>query len=144
MQYWDRENGLREINHTLGETTQSNVSWHVVEALGTLDNVLTTEYFFSRSKDLTAIIIVFKTSPFCKTYSTNDTSSGNPRSPLNWIKVRWDTRQSGTLVCGAHPKIGYCCLSFWIIRTCSIGHFWSKLSRELELNQRRMSSRRIK
>jgi len=60
-------------------------------------------YFFFRSKEILAIINVFKTCPFCKTYSTNETSSGNP---LNSIKLRWDTRQLGTLGCGEHAKIG--------------------------------------
>jgi len=57
---------------------------------------------------VTSIIIVSKTSPFCKTYSTNDTSSGNPLNPLNSINVRWDTRQLGALGGGADPKIGDC------------------------------------
>jgi hypothetical protein len=69
------------------------------------------KYFFFRSKEISAIIIVFKTCPFCKTYSTNETSSGNPQNPLNSIKLRWDTRQLGILGCGDHAKIGdrSCC-----------------------------------
>jgi len=34
----------------LGDTIQLNVSWHIREALGTLDNILRMEYFLFMSK----------------------------------------------------------------------------------------------
>jgi len=45
---------------------------------------------------------------FCKTYSTNFSSSWNSWYPLNWIKVRCDIRQLGTIGCVAKIGKGSC------------------------------------
>jgi hypothetical protein len=108
MQYLHKENGLRSERSYL--RVQTNISWHIPHALRSLDNplIIFCFFFWSNSKDMSEIIIFSKIRPFRKTYLTNKSWSCNPWNPWNWTMLRWDTRQPGTLRCGAHLSTGDC------------------------------------